>query len=98
MGLVHVVDAFRGQRHGSQTEVPVLAEPMDAQIQSNEDALAEPWPDIVFSLSGDFVWAGWPGTNAAINLGKYDAVAAMMRDFLEQSALGEHLAMRKVGD
>ena len=82
----------------SQTEVLVLAEPMGAQIQSNEDALAGPWPGVVFSLSGDFVWAGWPGTSAAINLGKYDAVAPMMRDFLEQSALGEHLATRKVSE
>jgi hypothetical protein len=78
--------------------VPLVAEPKDAQVQSNEDALAEPWPDVIFSLSGDFVWAGWPGTNAAINLGRYGAVAAMMRDFLEQSALGEQLAIRKAGD
>jgi hypothetical protein len=78
--------------------VPVLAEPKDAPIQSNEDALAESWPDVVFSLSGNFVWAGWPGTNAAIKLGRHEAVAAMMRDFLEQSALGEQLATREAGD
>jgi hypothetical protein len=48
-------------------------------------------PDIVFSLRDGFVWVSWPETEAAIKLGRHEAVAHMMRDFLAQDALGQRL-------
>ena len=48
-------------------------------------------PDIVFSLRDGFVWVTWPETEAAIKLGRHEAVALMMRDFLAQDDLGQRL-------
>lgn len=66
--------------------------------QSQIDSNSHPGSKIVFSLSDDVVWVSWPGKEAVIELGKYDAVAAMMRDFLDQSAIGERLLERLVRD
>ena len=51
----------------------------------------EPWGEIVFSAADGFVWASWPGTLATVNLGRYDAVLAMMQDFVGQSAVAKSL-------
>ena len=48
-------------------------------------------PDIVFSLRDGFIWVSWPETDAAIKLGRHEAVAGMMRDFLAQDDLGQRL-------
>jgi len=64
---------------------------------SGSYVVIESWADVVFSLDGGFVWASWPGTEASIKLGKYEPVSAMMQDFLDQNALGEHLA-RNAGE
>lgn len=48
-------------------------------------------PDIVFSLRDGFVWVTWPETEAAIKLGRHEAVSMMMQDFLAQDALGQRL-------
>ena len=55
----------------------------------------EPELGIIFSLRDDFVWATWPDSEAAVRLGRHQIVASMMRDFLEQDALGERLAIRR---
>ena len=56
-----------------------------------------PEDEVIFSLRDGFVWASWPGTNAAARLGRYELVSAMMRDFLVQDDLGRRLerAQRK---
>jgi hypothetical protein len=51
----------------------------------------EPELGIVFSSREGFAWASWPETEVAVRLGRHDMVAAMMRDFLAQDALGERL-------
>ena len=53
--------------------------------------LEKSWASVVFSLAGGFVWASWPGTEAAVKLGECAAVSAMMQDFLDQNALGERM-------
>ena len=53
--------------------------------------MGKPWMGVVFSLAGGFVWASWPGTEASVKLGEYEAVSAMMQDFLDQNALGERM-------
>lgn len=52
---------------------------------------AVPEDEIIFSLRDGYVWASWPGTNASVRLGRYEMVPAMMRDFLEQDALGHRM-------
>lgn len=54
----------------------------------------EPEQNVIFSSREGFVWASWPETEAAVRLGRHEAVAAMMRDFLAQDALGKRLAKR----
>ena len=51
----------------------------------------EPNADVIFSLSDDFVWASWPGTDSKVRLGRCAGVTAMMRDFLAQCELAERL-------
>jgi hypothetical protein len=51
----------------------------------------EPELGIVFSSRDGFAWASWPESEAAVRLGRHDMVAAMMRDFLAQDALGKRL-------
>ena len=55
-------------------------------------APTEPNGDVIFSFVDGFVWASWPGTISLVRLGRYEAVTAMMRDFLAQCELGERLA------
>ena len=47
--------------------------------------------EVIFSSRDGYVWASWPDSYA-VNLGSHEAVAAMMRDFLAQDALGKRLA------
>ena len=61
-----------------------------------DDCIDDSWMtdrrgDVVFSLVDGFVWASWPNASEAVKLGSYYEVSAMMRDFLDQSALGERL-------
>lgn len=55
----------------------------------------EPDRDLIFSSRDGFVWASWPETEVAVRLGRHDVVAAMMRDFLAQDALGKRLAKHR---
>jgi hypothetical protein len=48
---------------------------------------------VIFSSRDGYVWASWPNANA-VNLGRHEEVAAMMRDFLAQDALGKRLVTR----
>jgi hypothetical protein len=50
-----------------------------------------PEQEIIFSERDGYILASWPGTNASVRLGRRETVAAMMKDFLEQAALGERL-------
>jgi hypothetical protein len=54
--------------------------------------------EMILSLVDDFVWASWSVAVPKVRLGKYENVAATMRDFLAQCELGERLATRKFGD
>jgi hypothetical protein len=58
---------------------------------SPPDRRSVPEGEIIFSLRDGYVWASWPGTNASVRLGRYEMVPAMMRDFLEQDALGQRM-------
>jgi len=49
---------------------------------------------IIFSSQGGYVWASWQEAEVSIRLGRHEMVASMMKDFLEQDALGERLSMR----
>ncbi len=62
--------------------------------RSDYDALAPQTVDVVFSWADGFVWASWPGTGAAVKLGKCEAVTAMMQNFLDQCALGERMTRK----
>jgi hypothetical protein len=53
---------------------------------------------IIFSLEDGTIWANWPGKAASIELGQYEEVTIMMRDFLAQCDLAERLASRKVSN
>jgi len=53
---------------------------------------------IVFSLESDIVWASWPRRAGRVELGRYDGVTYMMRNFLAQCALGERLTGKGPGD
>jgi len=66
----------------------------DRAISSFTTRRWEPENDVLFSSLDGFVWASWPETDAAVRLGRHEAVAAMMRDFLAQDALGRRLAKR----
>ena len=59
---------------------------------SSNDRRREPEQNVIFSSREGFVWASWPQTEAAVKLGRLEAVAAMMRDFLAQEDLGKRLA------
>ena len=50
-------------------------------------------PPLVFSVKDDQVWASFPGHHS-MRLGPYEAVKEMMREFLEQSEIGERLISR----
>ena len=52
----------------------------------------KPEQDLIFSSRDGFAWVSWPGAEAAVRLGRHETVAAMMRDFLAQDALGNRLA------
>lgn len=53
----------------------------------------QPEQQIVFSSRDGYVWASWPRTNAAMRLGRSDAVAYMMRDFLAQNDVATRLTV-----
>lgn len=55
----------------------------------------EPDRDLILSSHDGFVWASWPETEVVIRLGRHEVVAAMMRDFLAQDALGKRLAKQR---
>jgi hypothetical protein len=55
----------------------------------------KPEQDLIFSSRDGFVWVSWPGAEAAVRLGRHETVAAMMRDFLAQDALGTRLTKRR---
>src|SRR4030095_2020676 len=50
---------------------------------------------IIFSLRDGFVWASWPDSDASVRLGSHDLVAAMMRGFLGQDAIGLRLSQHR---
>ena len=50
---------------------------------------------IVFSLRDGFVWASMQDNPQPIRLGAYEQVKDVMRDFLAQSEIGEHLLNRR---
>jgi hypothetical protein len=54
--------------------------------------------NIVFSMEDGIIWASWPGKGVTVELGHYEGVTHMMRDFLAQCDLGERLAGRNVND
>jgi|KBSMisStaDraftv2_1062788.scaffolds.fasta_scaffold2745647_1 hypothetical protein len=57
----------------------------------------KPNPDaIVFSLADGVVWASWPEKTGWVELGPYNDVTEMMRNFLAQCELGERMAARGV--
>lgn len=47
---------------------------------------------VVFSYIDGYVWMSWPGAEAVVRVGKYEAVMESMKDFLAQSELGRRLA------
>ena len=47
---------------------------------------------IIFSSRDGYVWVSWRETDASVKLGRHEIVAAMMRDFLAQDALGLRLS------
>jgi hypothetical protein len=49
---------------------------------------------LVFSLADGIVWVSWPGTTARVQLGHYDGVTDMMRNFLAQCELGERMSKK----
>jgi hypothetical protein len=53
---------------------------------------------IVFSLRDGEVWASWYGEPVPLRLGSRRKVSEMMKDFLEQEALGERLIRRYSGE
>ena len=57
-----------------------------------------PIGNIVFSSEGGIIWASWPGKGTTVELGHYDGVTHMMRDFLDQCDLAERMAGRTVND
>jgi hypothetical protein len=57
------------------------------------DHRRHPELEIIFSSRDGYVWASWPEAYT-VNLGSHEVVAAMMRDFLAQDALGKRLTSR----
>jgi hypothetical protein len=55
----------------------------------------KPEQELFFSSRGGFVWVSWPESEAAVRIGRHEIVAAMMRDFLAQDALGKRLERRR---
>ena len=53
-------------------------------------------PPLVFSVKDGQVWASCPGHHS-MRLGPYEAVKEMMREFLQQSEIGERLVNRDRG-
>jgi len=49
--------------------------------------------EVIFSSRDGYVWASWTEV-CTVRLGPLEAVAAMMRDFLAQEALGKRLTER----
>jgi hypothetical protein len=47
--------------------------------------------DVIFSLVDGVVWASWPNVIGSVRVGPQESVEAMMRDFLDQCALGRRL-------
>jgi len=64
-------------------------------MQMPEDR--KPKPDaIVFSLEDGIVRASWPEKTGWVELGRYNEVTDMMRNFLAQCELGERMAAKGV--
>jgi hypothetical protein len=63
---------------------------MSAGTKPNGDA-------VIFSLSDGVVWASWPEKTGWVELGPYESVTYMMRNFLAQCELGERMAAKGVG-
>jgi hypothetical protein len=53
-----------------------------------------PEEELLFSSREGWVWVSWPNAEGAVKLGRHEAVAAMMRDFLAQDALGKRMSRR----
>jgi hypothetical protein len=51
--------------------------------------------EVIFSLADGFAWMSWPGSDAKVRVGAYEAVAAAMQDFLLQGEVGERLTRRR---
>jgi len=51
--------------------------------------------ELIFSSRDGFVWASSPDSELVVRLGRHEAVAEMMRDFLAQDALGRRLMRRR---
>ena len=50
-----------------------------------------PEQEIIFSSRDGYVWVSWPGTSAAMRLGRSALVAYMIKDFLAQEDLATRL-------
>jgi hypothetical protein len=79
----------RWYRVGANYEVV----PMPAPNSSPFPERRSPELEIIFSSRDGYVWASWPDSDA-VKLGPHEVVAAMMRDFLAQDALGKRLGTR----
>jgi hypothetical protein len=51
---------------------------------------------VIFSLSDGVVWASWLEKTGWVELGPYEDVTYMMRNFLAQCELGERMAAKRV--
>lgn len=60
-------------------------------IPITPDPRGGPELDLIFSSRDGYVWVSWP-QGQAVKLGRHELVAAMMRDFLAQDALGKRLS------
>jgi hypothetical protein len=72
---------------------------MRSRLQQEVQTMAAdnqlPMHTITFSMIDGNIWASWPGKNSSVELGRYDDITYMMRDFLAQCELGERMALGK---
>jgi hypothetical protein len=52
--------------------------------------------EVIFSLSDGVVWASWPEKTGWVELGPYESVIYMMRNFLAQCEVGERMAAKGI--
>jgi hypothetical protein len=82
---------FRGLRVSDVAEQTLKARAMNGRNGCSIKKDQPPEEAIIFSLHEGYVLASWPGTDASVRLGRHETVAAMMKDFLAQDALGRRL-------